>query len=306
MIVVFGSLNMDLMLPVDRLPVAGETVLCPGYTPAPGGKGANQAVAAARMGAAVRMAGKVGADGFGDTVLDSLRADGVDVAAIARANTPTGCAAVMVETGGGNQIVVASGANREADAAQVDDALLSPGTLVVLQNEVPVAANAALIARAAERGARVLLNLAPAGDFPADALDRVDWLVVNEVEAAMLAGEHDSPETLAGALADRHGLACIVTLGADGALAVAGGDAWRVGTLDIAPVDTTAAGDAFVGALAAALDGGADLGAALAPAAVAGALACLAEGAIPSLPDAAAVESRLSGLEKPQKTARLP
>ncbi|MEX2643985.1 MAG: ribokinase [Acetobacterales bacterium] len=300
MIVVFGSLNMDLVMPVPRLPVAGETVLCPSYRAVPGGKGANQAVAAARLAPSVRMFGMVGADAFGDSVLAALSDAGGDVAGVGRATGPTACAAVMVDRAGGNQIVVASGANLAAEAAQVPDAVLGPDTVLLLQNEVRPAEGAALAVRAAMQGARVVLNLAPAGDYPAEALRCADVLLLNEVEAAMLAGGSGAgPEALARQLATRHRAACVVTLGEAGSLAVEGETLWRVAPLPVRAVDTTGAGDAYAGALAAALDAGLALPDALRRASVAGALACTVEGAVPSMPDSAAVAARLPDLPPP-------
>jgi ribokinase len=161
MIVVFGSVNIDLVVPVERLPRPGETVLGPHYTLVPGGKGANQALAAARAGSAVRMIGRVGRDGFADLALADLKAAGIDLSAMERDALPTGCALIPVDRAGGNLIIVASGANRAAAEGQVADALLGPETVVMLQMEVPLADNWRLVERAAPRRAHVL-NCAPA------------------------------------------------------------------------------------------------------------------------------------------------
>ncbi len=300
MIVVFGSLNADLIMAVKTLPRPGETVLCPRYRVAPGGKGANQAVAAARAGAKVRMFGLLGADEFGDLVLSALGAAGVDVGGVDRAEDPTGCAVVSVDAKGENQIVVASGANRKASAAQVPDTALGPGTTLVLQSEVPMEESAALISRARLAGARTILNAAPAGPVPEPALDQLDLLVVNEIEVEALcqgAGPALSePEAAGRHLAERFGLSSVVTLGGGGARAFGPRGAWTVDALPITPVDTTGAGDAFVGVLAASLDAGDELPDALRRASVGAGLACLAEGAQTSLPDAAAIDRRMGDL----------
>jgi ribokinase len=300
MIVVFGSINIDLVVPVERLPRPGETVLGPGYTLVPGGKGANQALAAARAGGAVRMVGRVGSDGFADLALAELKAAGVDLSAVERDMLPTGCALIPVDRDGGNLIIVASGANSGTIERQVADELLTPDTLVILQMEIPLAENWRLVERAKHRGARVMLNCAPAAEVPRATLAALDWLVVNESEAELLARSlllTAAPARAAGAaIAKAVATTVIVTLGGKGAVAFSGTDAWTIGTLPIAPVDTTAAGDAFVGAFAAAMDSGADLPTALHRASTAGGLACAVAGAQPSLPTKAAVDGRLHDL----------
>ncbi len=293
MIVVFGSINIDLVVRVDTLPRPGETVLAPSYVAVPGGKGANQALAAARAGAQTHMVGCVGRDGYADAALATMREAGVDLTAVTEADEPTACAMIAVDTQGRNQIAVASGANRFAKAGQLDDALLRPGATLLLQLEVDDAETAAVAARAHSRGARVVLNAAPAAPLPAGMAEALDVLVVNEVEAPMLADAagitHQDPVDAARRLAQSWDVATIVTLGGDGARAFDGGAAWRIGAMAIEPVDTTAAGDAFVGVLGAALDRGDALPAALHAASIAGALACETVGAQPSLPDAAAI-----------------
>ena len=305
MIVVFGSINIDLVVPVERLPRPGETVLGPHYTLVPGGKGANQALAAARAGGKVHMLGRVGRDSFADLALADLKAAGIDLSAVERDQLPTGCALIPVDRAGGNLIIVASGANMAAAERQVADALLGLQTVVMLQMEVPLAENWRLLERAKCRGARVVLNCAPAAPVPRDALAALDWLVVNESEAELLARGLSLSATdarSAGAtIAEAANTTVIVTLGGEGAVAFSSAEAWTIGTLPITPVDTTAAGDAFVGAFAAAMDAGADLPTALHRASVAGGLACTVAGAQPSLPTKAAIESRLRDLAPAQR-----
>jgi ribokinase len=294
MILVFGSVNADLFFNVTRLPARGETVLSPSYVFRPGGKGANQAAAAARAarpGGHVRMVGRVGRDPFAGPVLDALRDDGVDIDLIAETTGVTGTAAVMVEESGENQIVVASGANLAVTADQVPDSLLGPDTTVVLQMEIPAAETEAVIHRARQAGSRIILNLAPALPIAEAALHACDVLVLNEGEANSLAGTDDDAERHAQSFAARYALDCIITLGADGAVLANDDMLFRIGALDIEPVDTVGAGDAFVGALAASLDGGAAITYALRQASVAAGLACLQEGAQSGLPTLAEIES---------------
>jgi len=307
-IVVFGSVNIDLVLRVEALPRPGETVLTPAYAAVPGGKGANQAVAAARAGAGVRMIGCVGRDGFAEPALAGLRAAGVDLAGVERVAAATACAMVCVDPEGRNQIAVASGANRETRADQLDAAMLDASATLVLQLEIDPEANWEAVRRAHGAGARIILNGAPAAPVPAEILRRIDDLVMNEIEAPMLArailpggggtGDDpgDDPIAAARALAQAFDLAAIVTLGDAGAVAFEHGAWLAIGALDARVVDTTGAGDAFTGALAAALDEGRELADALRRASVAGGLACETVGAQPSLADAAAIEATLSRL----------
>jgi len=300
MIVVFGSLNVDLLIPVDRLPHAGETVLGPSYSFAAGGKGANQALAAARAGASVRMVGRVGTDDLSAIALHDLNLGGVDLALTVKDEKPTGLAAICIDKRGENIIVVASGANLDTRADQVPDSVLTKETMVVLQMETPLTENWTLIRRAKARGARVLLNVAPAAPVPTDIVRMLDWLVVNETEAMIVAdslGRHRAdPRAAAAAVAEAAQTTVIVTLGGEGACAVSAGKTFDVTALLITPVDTVGAGDAFVGAFAAALDSGGDLSRGLAYGSVAGALACLVPGAQPSLPMKAAIDARLRDL----------
>jgi len=290
MIVVFGSINVDLIVPVPRLPRAGETVLGGDYAVLPGGKGANQALAARRAGAKVVLAGAVGADSFAGIALDLLRGDGVDTRLVRVVEQPTGCAAIMVSSEGENTIAVAPGANASARSDQVPDELLSAGTTLVVQMEVPPCETAMLIKRLRTRGGYSLLNLAPAVPIDIALLEEIDLVVANEGEAATTGSD---PEQLARRL--RQGL--VVTRGAAGALALLrDGIRIEVPALAIKPVDTTGAGDTFVGVLAAALDLGSPLEAALHRASAAAGLACLARGAQTAMPDEAAIAAAVGRL----------
>jgi ribokinase len=303
MILVFGSLNADLVLQVPALPRPGETVLCPGYVLEPGGKGANQAAAAAKAGASVRMVGCLGEDSFADFLRQTLVQAGVDCTDVGVAEQATGIAVIGVEPGGENQIMVGSGANLATRAAQVDDAELRPGVTLLCQNEVDPEATFSLLQRAKWRGARTMLNLAPAAPVPDAALDALDLLVVNEIEASMAAGHRagpgqtGDPRGLAFDLATRHDLTCVVTQGAEGAIAQGPEGGWRIGALRVEPVDTTGAGDTFVGVLSAALDQGLALQEALRWASVAAGLSCTRLGAQTSQPLAVDIEARLTDLD---------
>jgi ribokinase len=301
MLLVFGSINVDLLFQVETLPRPGETVLCPGYEVAAGGKGANQAAAAARAGAAVRVVGSVGDDGFGRFARAALAIAGVDCASITASRRATGVAVIGVDRAAENQIIVASGANLDTSAEQVKDVDLAPGVTVLCQNEIRPEATFALLERARACGARTVLNLAPAGQVPARSLDALDYLVVNEIEGRVVAGRSGEVAAAAFAqdLARQHDLTCVVTLGAAGALAVGPDFALRVPVLPIEAIDTTGAGDAFVGVLAASLDLGHDLEGALRRASVAAGLACTRLGAQTSQPTAAEIEARLTEIAAP-------
>ena len=290
MIVVFGSINVDLIVPVPRPPRPGETVLGGDYALLPGGKGANQALAARRAGAEVVLASAVGADSFAGLALDLLRRDGVDTRLVRVVEQPTGCAAIMVSSEGENMIAMAPGANASARSNQVPDELLSTGTTLVAQMEVPPSQTAMLIRRLRTRGGYSLLNLAPALPIDAALLGEVDLLVANEGEAAASGSDL---QRLARRL--RQGL--VVTRGAAGALAILhDGMRIEVPALAIEPVDTTGAGDTFVGVLAAALDLGSTLETALRRASAAAGLACLARGAQTAMPDGAAIAAAVGRL----------
>jgi len=288
MIVVFGSINVDLLVPVPHLPAAGETVLGGDYRMAPGGKGANQALAARRAGSEVAMVGAVGRDAFAAIGLSLLRQSGVDLSLVTTSDRPTGCATITIDAAGENQIAVSSGANLAVMAAQVPDRLLGPDTVLVLQREVPMPENAALIRRAREGGACIVLSLAPAGSIAPAQFNDIDILIANENEAA----------TLDSGAADRLRQALVVTRGSAGAIAyLADGATTEVPALKITPVDTTGAGDTFAGVLAAGLDQGLPLETALRRASAAAALACLAVGAQPAMPDRMAIDAAVGRLQ---------
>jgi ribokinase len=290
MILVFGSINVDLIVPVPHLPKPGETVLGSDYALLPGGKGGNQALAARRAGAKVMLAGAVGAESFAGIALGMLRREGVDTRLVQVVAQPTGCAAIMVSNAAENLIAVASGANDSARADQVADELLGADTTLVVQMEVPPGETEILIRRVRARGGRSLLNLAPALPIDPGLLGEIDLLVANEGEAAALGSD---PAQIAPRL--RKGL--VVTRGAAGSVTfLRDGTRIEVPALPIEPVDTTGAGDTFVGVLAAALDLGSPLQTALRRASAAAGLACLARGAQTAMPDGAEITAAVRRL----------
>ncbi len=279
-VLVFGSINVDLLFPVQALPQPGQTVLGPSYRIAPGGKGMNQAVAAGRAGAAVRMAGAVGHDGFADLTRARLSAEGIADTDLQIVDAPTACAAIAVAEDGENTIVVASGANRLLAADSVPSAAFTNETVTLLQLEVPVDQSLRVAARTRAAGGRVVWSLAPFQIVSEAVLRAADVLVLNAPEAAALAAHFGLPAASAiPAAAERWGTAVIGTLGAAGALLAADGQLWHCEAARVDVVDTTGAGDALAGAVAAALDRGLTLPEALRHGCAGGALACRALGA---------------------------
>ncbi|MBL4906867.1 MAG: ribokinase [Sneathiella sp.] len=300
MIVVFGSINIDQVYQMDVLPRAGETVHGNRYLQVPGGKGANQALAARRAGADVTMIGCVGKDANADPALSLMKADGINLDSVAALAEPTGCASIWVDGSGENSIAVIAGANGQVKATQVTDELLSKTDFLLMQMEVPQAENWALLFRAKKAGVRTLLNLAPVFDVPATILDDLDYLVVNEVEAAALAAQHHMKDltgkALAQELSSRFDLCCVLTLGGEGAIAAENGSVFTSNALDIQPVDTTAAGDSFIGGFSAALVDGRSTADALQFAVVTAGLTCMEAGAQTSLPHRREIDATLDTL----------
>jgi ribokinase len=282
MIVVFGSVNLDLVARVPRIPAPGETVAGTAFETAPGGKGANQALAARQAGAEVALFGAVGHDDFARIAMANLVAAGVDVEGVRHADAATGVALIDVDARGENAITVVAGANAYARADQVPAALLRPRSTVLMQLETPMREVEALAARARDAGARVVLNAAPASPFPDKLLRNVDVLVVNEHEAAACAAAlalSALPEAFLRGMRERFGVAAVITLGSRGAITLVDGKLVSEASPAVDVVDTTGAGDAFCGALAAALERGESLAASMAAGVRAGALACTHAGA---------------------------
>lgn len=296
-VIVAGSINVDLIVGVPTLPGPGETVLGSRFTQQNGGKSANQAVAAARVGAEVTMLGAVGDDDLGRSALAGLAEAGVDVGRCRTIDdTHSGLALIVVDDGGENQIAVASGANARLDAATIDaaTATLDPGpdSVCLLGFEVPDAAVLSAASWASSRGLRTIVNPAPARPLTDELLELGPILTPNETEAAALSGEA-TPEAAAAALARRTGAPVIVTLGGDGALLYVDGDQERLPALAVEPVDTTGAGDALNGILAAELAGGAELREALRWAMVGASIKTTVSGAQAGLPSREDIARRL-------------
>jgi len=286
-VVVLGSLNQDLVITVARLPHPGETVMGQGPGYYPGGKGANQAVAAARLGGQVALVGRVGNDSFGGALIKTLQVNGVDTSGVELdPKMPTGTALIFVEEGGQNMIAVGPGANASLGAADVERAVarLRPGDLLVMQLEIPVAVVERAILDGGRAGAVIVLNAAPARRLEPALLSRLDVLVVNDREADVLADHGNSPEDAAAALRLMGPRMAIITLGPAGSVFCDQTGVHRVEPFVVNSIDSTGAGDAFMGALAVALAAGLTTELALRFASAAGAAATTELGAQAALP----------------------
>jgi ribokinase len=297
-VVVFGSVNWDHSVSVEHLPAPGETVIGSGYLAVPGGKGLNQAVTAARQGVQVSIVCCVGDDPAGRLLVEALDHEGISTAWSRQVpGVPSGTALITVAKGGANTIVVASGANSQLSQADVEVAApwLVPRAVALAQLEIPQATVEAALSLAKSRGSLTVLNASPApASLPGSLVGNVDVLVANEGEAAALSGR-ESPEEAALHLSRVGWRSVVVTLGERGALVLEqGSQPSRVPSFEVEAVDSTAAGDAFCGALVAALAEGADLQGATCRGCAAGALAATAMGALPSLPSREAVFALLA------------
>ena len=299
-IVVLGGINMALIGTAPRLPEPGETVLGDEFYLAPGGKGGNQAVAAARMGASAKMIGRVGGDMFGPGLLDDLRGYGVDVSGVAEdTGAASGIAVILLDASRQNHIVAIYGANRRCNDEQVAaaESALKGADALMLQLEIPAATSlkAARIAR--EMGVRVVWDPAPAVGFPPEAYEVVDVLTPNQTEAEALTGvevtDAESAESAARVLVGRGVGSVAVKLGEDGAYYLSDGDAGHVPSYEVEATDTVAAGDAFGAAMTCVLADGASMGEAVRYGTAAGALAVTKPGAQEAMPSRAEVEALL-------------
>jgi ribokinase len=292
-IAVVGSLNLDTVVQVARLPQPGETLLASGHFANPGGKGGNQAVAAARLGAEVAMIGRIGDDAAGTFLRDSLEADGVDASQVTEdSEAPTGVAFITVDAGGENSIVVSAGANAELSTGQIEAAADAVETAAVVLAQLEVPPESVLFAARIASGT-VVLNPAPARNLDPVLLEQVDVLVPNETELAALTGSSGS-ESLGDIAAKARTIpgpkTVVVTLGARGALVVDDDEAVHVPAPRVQALDTTAAGDAFCGALGEALVRKATLVEAATWAVRAGAITTTRLGAQQSLPTRSEME----------------
>jgi ribokinase len=289
-IVVLGSINADLVLTVPRLPISGETIRATGLATYPGGKGANQAVAAARMGAEVQLVGRIGDDGAGRMLRDALETDGIDTSSVhIDPDAPTGSALITVADDGSNTIVTVGGANHRVGQRELDAvrAALDGASLLLVQLEIPMDAVIGAVQLAAQAGVAVMLDPAPVTQLPDELWSRLAWITPNEHEASALVGS--SGMDAARALRDRGIANAVVTLGDRGCVYAGAEGELAVDAPKVDAIDTVACGDAFNGALAASVDAGADIPKALYIACAAGALAATRAGAYSSLPLAADV-----------------
>lgn len=298
---VVGSLNMDLVVQVPHQPISGETVLGSDYATYPGGKGANQAVAAARAGAEVQMWGAVGSDAFGAILKENLEQNGIDTRQLTELPGPSGIALITVDPSGQNRIVVSPGANGRYTPEGLP--LFTPAALLLLQLEIPMPTVLAVAEQAFAQGIPILLNPAPIQPLPGSLLPQIRYLVLNETEATSLTQSPiETPEqaqTAAQRLQKQGIPTVILTLGGAGLVWVDGEERGYLPAHSVKVVDTTAAGDGFCGALAACLAAGGSLKEALRFANAAAALAVTRAGAQPSLAYRAEIEAFWAGQRDP-------
>ncbi|MEW6504773.1 MAG: ribokinase [Chloroflexota bacterium] len=286
-IVVVGSLNMDLVVRAPRHPQPGETLIGGEFQTFPGGKGANQAVAAARLGAEVRMIGRVGRDAFGEALLETVQRDGVDATFIRRdEQAATGVALITLDAAGQNTIVVAPGANMRVTPQDIEDsaAAFAGADLLLMQLECPLESVQAAARLAHRHGLQVVLNPAPARPLPPDLLAQTDYLLPNQPELRLLAEGEEDVNRAAARLLTRGVRNLVVTLGEEGALLVTPHGQEKLPAFPVKVVDTVAAGDAFAGAFCVALAEGQPLHEAVIWGNAAGAIAVTRPGAQPSMP----------------------
>jgi len=296
-IIVIGSLNADLVVRAPRFPEPGETISGEDLAIIPGGKGANQAVAAARQGTSVAMVGRVGDDSFGPTLIQNLKDNNVETTHVQTDESATGTAIIVVDAEGQNSIVLSPGANGRVTQSDVDAVSFQDADTLLLQLEIPLETVIHAASLAHQKGLRVILNPAPARQLPDALLADVDILIPNESELQLLSGQSvtdlNSAKSAARTLLEKGVKTVIVTLGANGALLVTKEQVTNIPTFKVDVVDTTAAGDAFIGGLAAALLKDKPLEEAVRYGNASGALAATKFGAQPSLPTADEVEQLL-------------
>lgn len=306
MIIVFGSMNIDIVMPVDQFPKPGETVLCAtDYLSRAGGKGANQAVAAARAGAKVAMVGQVGDDSFGRRCTNNLKNQGIWTSGVGTSDRPTGCATIAVDMNGENFIMVAPGANLDATADQVPDEILSKKNILLTQLELSNDQTFSVMSRAHALGAQTILNASPSGHIPKEVLSTLNYLIVNEIEAQQMAlglgiTAADAVD-LARKISQLGKFVCIITLQEKGSIAAFGNDVFKQSPMPVEVVDTTGAGDTFCGVFAACLHAGHNWLSALHHASVGASLSCLGLGAQSGIPFIEDIQKSLATVPGPQK-----
>jgi len=306
MIIVFGSLNIDMVMPVDHFPRPGETVLCAAdYLSRTGGKGANQALAASRAGAKVAMVGKVGDDAFGRRAVNNLKTQGIWTAGIGISERPTGCSTIAVDRSGNNMVMTAPGANLDATSDQAPDEIFTDKNIILAQLETAPAETFSVLSRAHAKGAPTILNASPAGQIPPEILNNLTYLIVNEIEALQIAagvGIADTdPRLMAAQLAAKGALTCIITMEDRGSVAARGGALYAQAALPVEVVDSTGAGDAFCGIFAACLQAGMNWLESWHRASAGASLSCLGLGAQAGMPFMDDIEKALIDLTPPKK-----
>ena len=287
MIIVFGAIYADMVMRVDKFPDPGETVLTKTYSYVPGGKGANQALAASRAGQMVLLAGAIGNDTQGALALTLLQSAGIDLSAVKESSMPTGCSSIFVNKHAENMICSASGANMEIRENQITDQMLKEAEAIVLQCEAPIDECAKLASRAKQVGVTVILNLAPAIYVPDYYLNNVDYLIMNEVEAEFMCNDLNLTDTISMAttISQQKQLIVILTQGEKGCALALNGNISHFPAPKINAVDTTAAGDTFIGYVAAGIaSSDFSIESAIQTASKAASICCTREGSQPSIP----------------------
>ena len=303
-VVVIGSLNMDLVVKTARMPAGGETLLGEAFSTIPGGKGANQALAIAKLGGRVAMIGRVGQDSFGQSLRQNLESGGVDVTQLkSSGSAPTGVALIVVEATGENRIIVVSGANHTLTPEDIFEVepFIKQVRMLVVQFEIPMGVVEAAVRLAKQRSIPIIVNAAPAHPIAPDLFPLIDYLVVNENEAGMLSDVRvtgiESGLQAARVLQARGAKHVILTLGPQGALVRSSAEEFHVPAFRVNAVDTTAAGDAFIGGLVVSLmDESVSFSDKIRYANAAGAIAATRFGAQSSLPNRAEVETFLANI----------
>ena len=287
MIIVFGAIYADMVMRVDKFPDPGETVLTKTYSYVPGGKGANQALAASRAGQMVLLAGAIGNEAQGALALTLLQSAGIDLSAVKESSMPTGCSGIFVNKHAENMICSASGANMEVRENQITDQMLKEAEAIVLQCEAPIDECAKLASRAKQAGVTVILNLAPATYVPDYYLNNVDYLIMNEVEAEFMCNDLNLTDTISMAttISQQKQLIVILTQGEKGCALALNGNISHFPAPKINAVDTTAAGDTFIGYVAAGIaSSDFSIESAIQTASKAASICCTREGSQPSIP----------------------
>lgn len=306
MIVIFGAIAMDEHLGVTTLPGQNETIEAHYYQDEPGGKAVKQAIAAIRSGAKVSIYGAIGRDENANFILETLKTEGVEASGVNRSDGPTGLSCYIQDNEDRHQTIYLPGANKSVKADIVPDDALEFQTLVLLQTEIDSGENCALLKRAKAAESQTMMNLAPSIEMSQKALNLLDYLIVNQDEARILAEKmgldvEDNALKIAQGLAQLGKLNCIITIGARGAVAVTNDNkGWSVQALDVGEiVDRSGAEDAYCGTLAACVDAGLHLPRAMKRASVAGSLACTRRGLLSSFPTMEEIEARINDLDDP-------